>query len=814
MAQDKRIRISVDTSPLREMRQGVEDVNRSVRELSNNTSNVRIDSSRENLEQDNNALQRQIDFINQRNSLNQIPQDKKQPSIEDERVVREKLRENVQDINRLTEQRKGEDDPTKYNELTESINRLIRENDRLHDVLLQLTQQKVQRDKDTTTIQQPQQKRDTESRISFERERTDLSKVEQRIKENKEDITELRNRLKSIDQSTPFGNQETTKIKEEIQRLTQDNKKLQSILDREERKDGRQEREKQVTTPISNIHIENLLKQILQNTSEINTLLGKNERRKNTTDAGITSSVQNGVIHEQRNRSDNSINSNDSSVRNRDRDRGLSNLGRLGTGTTSVLVQGAVDAIGRYAMAKNEYEGAAGLFGAAGSSLGGIVSSVGNALGPIGGAIGGILGGALSGVSQLLASKWMMEIEALGNAERNSLIYTQTTGQTTGQTLNQGFREGSFAARDLGLDVGEYMQRRGQLLRASGGRIIGATEQDQTGIREANSLLSVQRAYGLSEGSVTGLLGALRFARPGSTDYGSSSNSPSAIIRMFENTMKELKVPFSEIAATMDESLNTFNQTTKSILDKAGEFDAGKIATILSAVRVATDMEGRQLERVQQAITGQNVSQDTVTQAILLRAARETHPEAETYIELKAVIDKMAEDFDLQSRFLEMLQNLSGGNQGQLQSILKQVWPGLSNQDIVDLSKGTKNLNTILDELHAGIRPEVTKGYEEQFQYDTSIARKTVGTIEAANAERANERIGQGGEAIERLNSINKVVDEILTFLQDRFKKEDQDDSIEQKIKKALPTVPGMHSPYAQVDLYKFIKDLLKGNAR
>ena len=71
MAQDKRIRISVDTSPLREMRQGVEDVNRSVRELSNNTSNVRIDSSRENLEQDNNALQRQIDFINQRNSLNQ-----------------------------------------------------------------------------------------------------------------------------------------------------------------------------------------------------------------------------------------------------------------------------------------------------------------------------------------------------------------------------------------------------------------------------------------------------------------------------------------------------------------------------------------------------------------------------------------------------------------------------------------------------------------------------------------------------------------------------------------------------------------------
>ena len=439
---------------------------------------------------------------------------------------------------------------------------------------------------------------------------------------------------------------------------------------------------------------------------------------------------------------------------------------QVGTGTTSILMHGAVDAMSRYSLARNEYEGTAGMVGALGNLAGGTIGSIGNAFGPIGGAVGGIVGGLVSGLSSLVVNKWMMELQALEGAERNSLGYSQVSGRSIGQTINQGYREGSFAANDLGMDVSEYMGRRGSLLRAAGGKILGGQEDDT---REMNSLMAVTRAYGLSDQTINQLQGSMRFARQGETEYGSSSNSPSAIIRLFENTMKELKLPFSEIAATMDESLDTFNRTVTSVLEKTGNVDAGSIATILANVRASTGFEGRQLERVQSAVSGQRVSQDDVTQALLMRVAREVNPEAGTFTELMSSIEKMSEDPELQRAFLNKIEEMVG-NEEQLRNVLKSIFPDLSYSDVVDL---TKRRNEVAPEASLGdfltqggqrLAPEVSRGNEGEAQYDTSIASRTVGTIEAANAARRNERIGEGGEALEKLTEINSKLEKLLNI--------------------------------------------------
>lgn len=589
----------------------------------------------------------------------------------------------------------------------------------------------------------------------------DSSFYKQRIAENKEDIIELKKTRKTLDLETEEGRNMDESLESEIKRLEASNIELSNLL-----KDSRryEEKEKKTDAKPSTSQDVTLLRQLVQLVGGISQMLS--ERGRETTDTGRdenrygpapTPPIPAPIPSGSRPTSAPRVQPTEEDERSRF---------QVGTGTTSILMHGAVDAMSRYSLARNEYEGTAGMVGALGNLAGGTIGSIGNAFGPIGGAVGGIVGGLVSGLSSLVVNKWMMELQALEGAERNSLGYSQVSGRSIGQTINQGYREGSFAASDLGMDVSEYMGRRGSLLRAAGGKILGGQEDDT---REMNSLMAVTRAYGLSDQTINQLQGSMRFARQGETEYGSSSNSPSAIIRLFENTMKELKLPFSEIAATMDESLDTFNRTVTSVLEKTGSVDAGSIATILANVRASTGFEGRQLERVQSAVSGQRVSQDDVTQALLMRVAREVNPEAGTFTELMSSIEKMSEDPELQRAFLNKIEEMVG-NEEQLRNVLKSIFPDLSYSDVVDL---TKRRNEVAPEASLGdfltqggqrLAPEVSRGNEGEAQYDTSIASRTVGTIEAANAARRNERIGEGGEALEKLTEINSKLEKLLNI--------------------------------------------------
>lgn len=730
--EDKRIRIIVDSSPVREMRQEVTGLTSDINELSRVASSVEL-SDQKGLIADNEELQKQINLLNQRRNLLQPPttsQSQREPIIR-------RISENEGDIRQL-EQVRNEytPDTDDYHQLTDEINRLNQENDAL----------KARLDR----LEEVSEKPSTPLR--------DSSFYKQRIAENKEDIIELKKTRKTLDLETEEGRNMDESLESEIKRLEASNIELSNLL-----KDSRryEEKEKKTDAKPSTSQDVTLLRQLVQLVGGISQMLS--ERGRETTDTGRDENrygpapTPAPIPSGSRPTSAPRVQPTEEDERSRF---------QVGTGTTSILMHGAVDAMSRYSLARNEYEGTAGMVGALGNLAGGTIGSIGNAFGPIGGAVGGIVGGLVSGLSSLVVNKWMMELQALEGAERNSLGYSQVSGRSIRQTINQGYREGSFAASDLGMDVSEYMGRRGSLLRAAGGKILGGQEDDT---REMNSLMAVTRAYGLSDQTINQLQGSLRFARQGETEYGSSSNSPSAIIRLFENTMKELKLPFSEIAATMDESLDTFNRTVTSVLEKTGSVDAGSIATMLASIRASTGFEGRQLERVQSAVSGQRVSQDDVTQALLMRVAREVNPEAGTFTELMSSIEKMSEDPELQRAFLNKIEEMVG-NEEQLRNVLKSIFPDLSYSDVIDL---TKRRNEVAPEASLGdfltqggqrLAPEVSRGNEGEAQYDTSIASRTVGTIEAANAARRNERIGEGGEALEKLTEINSKLEKLLNI--------------------------------------------------
>lgn len=444
------------------------------------------------------------------------------------------------------------------------------------------------------------------------------------------------------------------------------------------------------------------------------------------------------------------------------------------TGIPGALVRSTLQAYSAAANSRNTYEAGAAEIGAVGQTAGTIVSAgskmaggafkalpfAGDAISTVMEGAGELAGAALSGVAQLVSTYAMRAVAKAEELERNVLPYSQITRASSSEAKSQALSEGAYAARDLGMNAGEYMKRRSELLRSAGGKVLGATEEDPNGINEARSQMAAQRLYGIDDSSVNQLQSTLRFARNNTEDYGTSGNSPSGVIRLFENTMRELKLPFSEIAATIGESLQTFNKTSERILSKAGDFDAGKVATILSNIRAFTGMEGRQLERVQTAITGEGISQDDVTQALLLRVGRELMPQG-TLSDIMEKIETMGDDTDFQVAFLKRLDEMTSTDE-QLIQIMKSVFTNLGIADIKSLLE-SRDKQGGWDFLKERGAPEVMKGNEREAQYSRSAASRTVGSIEAATAEKTNRDAANGESMLGILSSIDSKIVQLAT---------------------------------------------------
>lgn len=364
--------------------------------------------------------------------------------------------------------------------------------------------------------------------------------------------------------------------------------------------------------------------------------------------------------------------------------------------------------------------------------------------------------------AQLAAEKMMATFGKYAEGERRVIPYAQVMGVSAGEAFRQAGREGSYAAESLGMDYASYLGRRAELIRAGGGRFVGGNEYDPYAVRETQSVMAAERLFGLSPNAVNRLQGAMRF---GDQDSGTGA---SAIIREFEQAMKNLGIPFEQIASTMEESLDTFITQSDQILSKRGEFDAKELAAMFSGIRQATGLQGRQLERVQQAFTGQGMSKDEVTNAMLVRSIQEVMPDKTSYSEIQEELEKIragAADPEVMENFLNRVVERSGGGSEQLRLAMSEIFPNLSWNDInstiqkdSDPSKLVSNLFDLYRQASQRIKETPAEAY------DRGAARRTVGAGETILAGDMNRQMSEGA-------NILKEIRDLVSEINDRGKK-------------------------------------------
>lgn len=360
--------------------------------------------------------------------------------------------------------------------------------------------------------------------------------------------------------------------------------------------------------------------------------------------------------------------------------------------------------------------------------------------------------------AQLAAEKMMATFGKYAEGERRVIPYAQVMGVSAGEAFRQAGREGSYAAESLGMDYASYLGRRAELIRAGGGRFVGGNEYDPYAVKETQSVMAAERLFGLSPNAVNRLQGAMRF---GDQDSGTGA---SAIIREFEQAMKNLGIPFEQIASTMEESLDTFVTQSDQILSKRGEFDAKELAAMFSGIRQATGLQGRQLERVQQAFTGQGMSKDEVTNAMLVRSIQEVMPDKTSYSEIQEELEKIragAADSEVMENFLNRVVERTGGGSEQLRLAMSEIFPNLSWNDInstiqkdSDPSKLVSNLFDLYKQASQRIRKTPTEAY------DRDAARRTVGTGETILASDMNRQMSEGANILGEIRDLVREIND------------------------------------------------------
>lgn len=372
--------------------------------------------------------------------------------------------------------------------------------------------------------------------------------------------------------------------------------------------------------------------------------------------------------------------------------------------------------------------------------------------------VGDVIAKSIELPAQLAAEKMMATFGKYAEGERRVIPYAQVMGVSAGEAFRQAGREGGYAASALGMDYASYMGRRAELIRAGGGRFVGGNEYDPYAVRETQSVMAAERLFGLSPNAVNRLQGAMRF---GDQDSGTGA---SAIIREFEQAMKNLNIPFEQIASTMEESLDTFITQSDQILSKRGEFDAKELAAMFSGIRQATGLQGRQLERVQQAFTGQGMSKDEVTNAMLVRSIQEVMPDKTSYSEIQEELEKIragAANPKVMENFLNRLIERTGGGSEQLRLAMSEIFPNLSWNDInstiqkdSDPSKLVSNLFDLYKKSSQRIRETPTEAY------DKDAAKRTVGAGETILAGDMNRQMSEGANILGEIRDLVREIND------------------------------------------------------
>lgn len=280
----------------------------------------------------------------------------------------------------------------------------------------------------------------------------------------------------------------------------------------------------------------------------------------------------------------------------------------------------------------------------------------------------------------------------------------------------------TWASRTLGLNMTDYLSQVTTLQKA------GVYERN-TSLHDVNQLLMAGKIRGLSEDDAASVLATTRFDRSGRTGAN--------VVQAFDTNLQGLGKSDQYIASTLGEYLQSFNRMAENVLNRTGGINTAGIVRSMTSIQNATGMEGRQLERVQNSLMGNNISQDDVSQALLLRTAREVAGPDAQLSDLQAMIEQMPEKPELQQKFFERIQKMTGGGEVGRQ-VMKSIFPNLSMTDIIDLEKATGN----------DAQKIFRRGRSTGAEYSEAEARSMVGDIAASTAATQNRKIKDGYEEI------------------------------------------------------------------
>lgn len=280
----------------------------------------------------------------------------------------------------------------------------------------------------------------------------------------------------------------------------------------------------------------------------------------------------------------------------------------------------------------------------------------------------------------------------------------------------------TWASRTLGLNMTDYLSQVTTLQKA------GVYERN-TSLHDVNQLLMAGKIRGLSEDDAASVLATTRFDRSGRTGAN--------VVQAFDTNLQGLGKSDQYIASTLGEYLQSFNRMAENVLNRTGGINTAGIVRSMTSIQNATGMEGRQLERVQNSLMGNNISQDDVSQALLLRTAREVAGPDAQLSDLQAMIEQMPEKPELQQKFFERIQKMAGGGEMGRQ-VMKSIFPNLSMTDIIDLEKATGN----------DAQKIFRRGRSTGAEYSEAEARSMVGDIAASTAATQNRKIRDGYEEI------------------------------------------------------------------
>lgn len=280
----------------------------------------------------------------------------------------------------------------------------------------------------------------------------------------------------------------------------------------------------------------------------------------------------------------------------------------------------------------------------------------------------------------------------------------------------------TWASRTLGLNMTDYLSQVTTLQKA------GVYERN-TSLHDVNQLLMAGKIRGLSEDDAASVLATTRFDRSGRTGAN--------VVQAFDTNLQGLGKSDQYIASTLGEYLQSFNRMAENVLNRTGGINTAGIVRSMTSIQNATGMEGRQLERVQNSLMGNNISQDDVSQALLLRTAREVAGPDAQLSDLQAMIEQMPEKPELQQKFFERIQKMAGG--GEMgRHVMKSIFPNLFMTDIIDLEKATGN----------DAQKIFRRGRSTGAEYSEAEARSMVGDIAASTAATQNRKIRDGYEEI------------------------------------------------------------------